>query len=799
MSSGNMVASNERPIPLRKRADLKVALIEYLGVGYEVIKDPVGLKYHRLQVEQFKILELLDGERSLEQIRDELKIIYPTLQVTLSDIQQLITDLHKKGLVVSDRAGQGAGIIRERTKQRNDKIKQTLMSLLYMRLPGWDPERTLRWLYPWMQWMFHRWIVTVCMLFVTSAWLLLGANLDEFQGRLPEFQSFFGWPNLMYMWVTLGAAKIVHEFGHGLSCHHYGGECHEMGIMLLVFSPCLYCDVTDSWMLRSKWQRIIIGAAGMYIEVIISAFAIYIWWFSKPGLVHHLALNMFFVTTITTVIFNANPLMRFDGYYMMSDFLEIPNLRQKSDKMLREAFSWYCLGIESRPDPFMPETGKAWFVTYAIAAWLYRWVILVSISMFLYTVLKPYDLQSIGITLMFVSMAGIFFSMFRNIYQILATPRNEPMSKIKIGVSLAVLGSFGYLAVAIPIPWHHEAPFFLEPQRVVVVPAPFTGRLVTAEEYKDRYDNLVLIQDFVVKEAVRQGKHDQLGDPEDLSLVAGLPTPMEFERLPDPGQYVNNEDVLAIIEDGQDIQRREDLVQSAFRWLARRDELFRHRAQLDISSENDVVAEVVVLEEHIKELVRLSTQRIVRYAGKPGQVVAAKRIPEPPINEIDPTRLERWHGTPLDHRNIGCLVEVGQELMSIAPGSPQEPMQLQAVLYVDQGDRDDLQDEMEVELKLDHLADITYRAPVSRISQRGDVVAPEALTTRFDGPLATKPNQQGQETLASTAYRATVILGKDVSIMKPGMRGLARFKVGNRTAWQWAWRYLNETFRFRLG
>ena len=805
MLADGMVASNERPIPLRKRADLHVARIEYLGVGYEVIKDPVGLKYHRLQIEQYKILELLNGERSLEQIRDELKEVYPTLQVTLSDIQQLITDLHKKGLVVSDRPGQGASVVRERTKQRNDKIKQTLMSLLYLRLPGWDPERSLRWLYPWTKWMFHPSVVTVCLLFVTSAWLLLAANLDEFQGRLPEFQSFFGWPNLMYMWVTLGAAKIIHEFGHGLSCHHYGGECHEMGVMLLVFSPCLYCDVTDSWMMKNKWHRIIIGAAGMYIEVIISAFAIYVWWFSKPGLVHHLALNMFFVTTITTVIFNANPLMRFDGYYMMSDFLEIPNLRAKSDKMLREAFSWYCLGIESRPDPFMPETGKAWFVTYAIAAWLYRWVILVSISMFLYTVLKPYDLQSIGITLMFMSMAGIFFSMFRNIYQILAAPRNEPMSKVKIAISLAVVGALGWLAVAIPIPWHHEAPFYLEPRRVVAVTAPSTGRLLPPAEYKAIYDKLLVTEEFVVSNARRQGRHDQLADPDSISLVAGLPTPEEYAELPEPGQFVEVGDVLAVIEDAQSIARGDDLEQSAYRWLARRVEVFNHRSQLDISSENDVVAEVVVLEEHIRELVRLNTERIIR-ASRSGYVIAAKRIPEPTLNEIDPTRLERWHGTPLDDRNRGCFVEVGQELMSIAPDSSETPMELQAVLYVDQGDRDDLKDNMEVEMKLDHLADVTYRAPVVLVSQRGDVVAPEALTTRFDGPLATKPDEQGQETLASTAYRATVILDLDDEdldddefLMKPGMRGMARFKVGNRTAWQWAWRYLNETFRFRVG
>ena len=102
--SGDMVASNQRPIPLRKRSDLVVAKIDYLGVGYQVIKDPVALKYHRLQMEQFRILELLNGVRSLEEVRDDLKKDFPTLQISLNDIQQLITDLHRKGLVISNRS-----------------------------------------------------------------------------------------------------------------------------------------------------------------------------------------------------------------------------------------------------------------------------------------------------------------------------------------------------------------------------------------------------------------------------------------------------------------------------------------------------------------------------------------------------------------------------------------------------------------------------------------------------------------------------------------------------------------------
>ncbi|MFN8709239.1 MAG: HlyD family efflux transporter periplasmic adaptor subunit [Planctomyces sp.] len=802
-SAGNMVASNERPIPLRKRADLHVAKIDYLGVGYQVIKDPVALKYHRLQMEQFRILELLDGQRSLERVRDDLKKEFPALQVTLSDIQQLITDLHKKGLVISDRPGQGASVGRERSKTRREKFKQTLMSLMYLRLPGWDPERTLRYMKPLLAWMFHPVSATVCLLFVCSAWLLLGANLDQFRGRLPEFQSFFGWPNLIYLWITMALAKVIHEFGHGLSCVHYGGECHEMGVMLLVFSPCLYCDVTDSWMMKNKWHRIIIGAAGMYIEVVLSAVAIYVWWFSKPGLIHHLALNTFFVTTITTVIFNANPLMRFDGYYMMSDFLEIPNLRQKSEKLLREAFSWYCLGIESRPDPFMPETGRVWFVTYAIAAWLYRWVVLASISMFLYTVLKPYDLQSLGVTLMLSSIAGIFFAMFRSIYQIVATPRMEPMSKPKIAFSLTVAAAIVWAVISIRIPWHLEAPFLLEPSGVVTVSAPYTGRLVPPEEYATRYESLVRLQEFARRKALEiQNRAESLQDyirPESIALVQSLPEPAQYSQRLVNGSVINEGDVLAIVEDTMDLDYRDDIQQTTYRWVARASELLAHRSAGDQVNELEVRAELAVLEEHLQELVKLTGTRVVRSPVN-GTVVAARRVPEPPIDAVDPTRLQRWSGTPFDPENAGCVVEIGQELMSIAPGA-----EVQAVLYIDQGDRDDLRDQTEVELKLDHLPHITYVSRVQQVSARGDLVAPEALTTRFDGPLATTSDPQGKEKLASTAYRAIVALSfdhpessEDGVLMKPGMRGNARFLVDSRTAWQWACRYFLETFRFRV-
>ncbi|HIE97773.1 MAG TPA: HlyD family efflux transporter periplasmic adaptor subunit [Planctomycetes bacterium] len=804
-TSADMIASNQRPIPLQRRADLVVAEIDYLGVGYQVIKDPVGLKYHRLQVEQYKILELLDGTRSLEQVRDELKTFFPTLQVTLGDIQQLITDLHKKCLVSSNRPGQGAAVVRERRKERNQKIKQTFMSLLYLRLPGWDPERTLQWIYPYLAWMFWKPLVWTCMLFVTTAWLMLGAQFDEFQSRLPEFQSFFGWPNLIYLWVTLGIAKIIHEFGHGLSCHHYGGECHEMGMMLLVFSPCLYCDVTDSWMMKNKWHRIIIGAAGMYIEVIISAIAIYVWWFTRPGMLHFLALNTFFVTTITTVIFNANPLMRFDGYYMMSDFLEIPNLRAKSDKMLRESFSWYCLGIESRPDPFMPETGKAWFIAYAIAAWCYRWVILVSISMFLYTVLKPYDLQSLGVSLCIFSMAGIIFSMFRNIYQIVAAPRAEPMSKIKIAFSLTVAGGVGWLVASIPIPWYHQAPFFMEPKDVVhVTSGPLAGQILPPEDYAEIYDDLQTELDEVCG-SLNWVYMEERYDQQRPDLFASLPEPEKYSDPVRAGDTVAEGQVLAIMEDGQASQYRDELSAILQQYLSQIKKAESHsisegelRRDMSTQIEREVTT-LVKLRHRMTELVRLLRSRVI-YAPSSGTIVAPNRVPAPQRDEINRTKLNRWHGTPLDPENRGCFVDAGEELMSIAPTN-----ELHAVMYIDQSDREDFVDDMEVELKLDELPHLSYVAPMTLMSRRGEKVAPESLTTKYGGTLTTRPDGKGQETLTSTAFRATVEMHfihedsvNDAPLIKPGMRGRARILIDDRTAWQWLVRYLFETFRFRL-
>jgi len=511
-----------------------------------------------------------------------------------------------------------------------------------------------------------------------------------------------------------------------------------MGIMLLVFSPCLYCDVTDSWMMKSKWHRIAIAAAGMYIEVLMSALAIFIWWNTQPGLLHHLCLNFFFVTTISTVIFNANPLLRFDGYYMMSDWLEIPNLRAKSDKLVRDTFAWWCLGIEPNEDPFMPETGRVWFVTYAIAASLYRWVILFSITMFLYTVLKPYRLQSVGIMLAVVSVGGIIVSSLMNLYKIVSAPRIEPMSKLKIGVSLTLLTAVIAGVMMIPIPWHLESAFLIEPNDVKHVYVTMPGKI---KELK-----------------VQPGQVVKPGE-----ILAQMTNP----QIDDAMLTLKNEIKVQLAE-----QESYKLLDSPSEEYIAKIRIKGTQAQLDEYENQKNQLKIV--------------------APIAGTVIAPPRKPEP---KYDPAinRLSTWHGTPLDARNAGCFVDERTHLLSIAPDD-----RLQAILLIDQGDRNDLSIGEEMELKFEHLPHRTYKAQVKEISKRHLEFAPQSLSNKGGGSLPTVTDADGRERLMSVAYQATVLLEEDTDLVMSGMRGRARFLVDKRSAGEWIWRWFRRTFHFRL-
>jgi putative peptide zinc metalloprotease protein len=653
-------------------------------------------------------------------------------------VQHLIGDLHQKGLAFGTRTGQAASRIQQRRKKRRQQIWSTLSNILSLRLPGWDPDTALTRTIKVTGWMFHPVTAFVATVIVVASWILLTVHFSSFQSRLPAFNQFFGWPNLIFLWMTLAGAKIIHEFGHGLSCKYFGGECHEMGVMLLVGSPCLYCDVSDSWMLKNKWKRILIGAAGMIIEVFLSAIAIFVWWLTEPGLLHYLALNLIFVTAVTTVIFNANPLMRLDGYYMLMDFMEIPNLRQKADRLLSDWMAALFLGVDARPDPFMPQTNRIWFMLFAVASTVYGWAVLFGILTFLYTVLKPYGLQSIGQMLAAASIVGILIRLAMTIYRLATTPRQEPIKYWRLWTAGLLFALIATGLGVIPIPLFGSAAFVIEPRGVQHIYTKIAGELTEVR--------------------VRPGEVVKAGD-----LLAILAEPKLEDRK---------------LELSVQRQLHLKTIQQA---LASDDPPARVLAEEALQTVDRQIAELMTHMEHLSVTAPVA-----------GTVVAPPRMPSPKL-EQQRTHLFGWTDSPLDPKNSHCFLEERTHLLSIAPTTD-----IQAIMYLNQSHRHDIYVGQNVALKFDHLPRQVFRGKITQIAAAHADVAPNHLSVKHGGLLSTVTDREGKEMLQEAAYQATVVFNQPPGDLKSNLRGNARFVTSRRAVFSWIWRSARRMLHFTL-
>ena len=359
-----------RPLRLRARSDL-IAQRQRIGDRENwVVKDPLAMKYFRFRPEEYAILEMLDGRASLESVQQRFQRRFAPQQASTADLQQFIGSLHGMGLLLSDEPEQGPRLLHRKAKHRRQRILQQLTNPLYFRFRGIDPTWLLDRIYPAVRWAFSPFVLLFGLLLGLAALSLVIVQYGTFRSRLPAFDEFFSLENALWFAAAIGGSKVLHELGHALTCRHFGGRCQGIGVLFLVFTPCLYCDVSDSWMLPSKWRRMAIAAAGMAVEWALAAVCTFIWWFGEPGLLNHLCLHLMFVCSVSTLMFNANPLMKYDGYYMLADFWETPTGR----RLGRGAASGqWCLGLGCRPTTFARSGGL--FAAYAVAAVVYRWFV----------------------------------------------------------------------------------------------------------------------------------------------------------------------------------------------------------------------------------------------------------------------------------------------------------------------------------------------------------------------------------------------------------------------------------------
>ncbi len=443
-----------KSLRLRRRPDLGITPQKYEGKTYFVVKDPVSLRYYRFKDQEHYLLNLMDGTHTLDTAQKEFEKRFRPERLTLEDLEQFGQQLLQAGLVQNETPGAGKLLFENRQKRRRMEWLGTLTNILYIKIPIFDPEKILKVMLPWLWWMFTLWFLFASVVFMGSAIFLVATHFETFYSKLPSYQEFFNFRSVFNLWIALGAVKIIHEFGHGLSCKAFGGEVHEMGFLLLCFSPAMYCNVSDAWTLPNKWHRIIISAAGIYVELMIAAAATFIWWNTPGGTyVNNLSLSLMIVCSVSTVLFNGNPLMRYDGYYVLADWLEIPNLRDRANRYLQNLAMEHCLGIEVQPEQYMQLWRKVLFVVFAVVSYVYRWVVTFIILHFMATFLKPYKLEVISSMLAAGALASMLgWPLYRLIKNVRKRGRLPDMKPPRVIASAAVVAVVLVVVFFLPLP-----------------------------------------------------------------------------------------------------------------------------------------------------------------------------------------------------------------------------------------------------------------------------------------------------------------------------------------------------------
>ncbi|HEX4147983.1 MAG TPA: site-2 protease family protein, partial [Pirellulales bacterium] len=443
MTTRRVLPAAGRALPLRARPELSIYRLDTGGARMWGVKDPVALRYYQLGEEEHFILNCLNGRVSPEEIRRRFARAFAPRTISLARLQNFLAALHQQGLVVSERPGQGAALRSRRQRQRRERFFAGITNPLAVRFRGLDPDRFLSWLDRGCRWIFSPAAITASLLLMVTALATVLLHPDLLLTSLADFPAYCTPRNLFWLAIVVSALKVLHELGHALACKHWGAECHEIGLMLLVFAPCLYCNVSDAWTLPARWQRIAISAAGMYAECLVAAGCTLVWYASEPGWLHSLALNVMIVGSVSTIVFNGNPLLRYDGYYILSDLVEVPNLGQRASDALKALAAWWFLGKQLPIDTHFGR--REWLLAaYAAASGVYRWLVVLAFLWLTQMALKPLHMEVVSGALGLV----FFITLLAPLVMLAGTLRRPTLRPRRLSRRLLLRGGLTLAAIA---------------------------------------------------------------------------------------------------------------------------------------------------------------------------------------------------------------------------------------------------------------------------------------------------------------------------------------------------------------
>lgn len=596
------------PVSWKLRDDLQIIAGDgTAGVAW-VVKDPLRLRYFRLRAEEMALLKLLDGRSSWGDILMVLKAGFPQTRFSEQNLVAFLVSTINSSLLVSNKPGHGDRLSKIAEREAAGSWKKRFGSLIAFRWRGIDPTSVLANLNALCGWVFRPASIAIGLVFVASVFVFMVSRIDQLALEMPRLAQFITVGNLPFLLAAFVFVKLLHELGHGMACRRFGGECHELGVLFIAFFPLLYCDVSDAWLFRSRWKRVLVSAAGILVELVLAAVFAVLWMTSVPGVFHTFFLNVLLVASVNTLLVNGNPLLRYDGYYVLADSLGLPNLASESRRAAGQFFDRLVFGIRR---PRVAEGGwlaEVGYVLFGAASTMYRMFVMVVILWVVYSSLEPYGLEVVAQLFGLVTAGGIVVGGVRAARVRAATVGESPTTRMRAFVGLAIFLVVVALALLVPFPRTLAVPCVLTPGRSTPAYVSVGGQL---------------------EESVRVGQRVRIGD----TLAKLTNADLERSVAKAEGDLASRRERLKQLQ----IQRAKDAVGS-FAIPAATEAVTTAEAQL------------VALQETAEDLSIL--------CSRSGTVFPAANLSRVSMNDGESrSAVVKWSGTPLDERNRTAWLE----------------------------------------------------------------------------------------------------------------------------------------------
>lgn len=442
----------------------------FRGEIWYLVHDPFNNNYFRVRPEAYQFIARLEPSRTVEQVWEECLTKFPDSAPGQEEAISLLGQLHHNNLLFYRGSTDSTRAFERHEKRLQMEMKQRLMNLLFPRFNLFDPDRLLTRLMPLLR-LATSWFGWLVWFAVVAAGTK--AVVDHVEQARDSLEGVLGPNNWVLLYAAVVVVKALHEMGHAMLCKRYGGEVHTMGVSFLLFTPLPFVDATSAWSLRSRVHRALVGAGGMIAELFIAGLAALVWAGSGEGTVHAIAYNVIWICSVSTIVFNANPLVRLDGYYILSDLLEIPNLSSRAAEQLTYVVERWVFGCKDVHPPTHSQV-EAWLLAlYGLGSGAYRVLISVGIILFVADKFLLLGLAMAAFT------AFTFFAvpLWQLGVYLASSPRLARTRVRATALSLATLvGVVGLLAL-VPVPVRFRALGVVEPVKMMEVSAECSGFL----------------------------------------------------------------------------------------------------------------------------------------------------------------------------------------------------------------------------------------------------------------------------------------------------------------------------------